>query len=319
MINIYKYVGKIGKIEKLKSVNDISSKDKCLVFVKDPSQYEIEKIKDLTGAQSYLIEEGLMPEELPTTLQKKSYTLIKLLAPFKEEEYITVPFIMIAKRDIVIIIYKKDIKSILKLKSLLDAGKGKFLFQKGAKSVLVKIIDKINDEYLSTVNLMSKRIDAVEDNLTKGLVKDKDIIDVYNIGLVFTRYNRALSYNLNVIKKLGKGFVRPFIGKESSSLLEPLYRDLVEIMTLNNVHKETIDGLLNTQNMIISKQLNEVFKKISGFGLILSVIMLITGIYGMNLRYLPLAHQSLGFFILTGLMLLLSVIIYIILKRVKWV
>jgi len=314
MLKIYEFRKNRNDIKERKRLDVIKPNNYFIAFFQDPTDAELELVFKLTGLEPEYIKEALEPEELPTIIQKRYCTIVKYLAPSKHE--IVSPVLFVFIKNVLLVIYRPEIACITGIKNMLDRRKGKFLFKKGHTSMLTGMADKINDEYLNEINLIGKRVDAIEESLSYGNVNDKDIFNVYAMQLSLMQYRRALSYNLDVIRKLRKGYIKPF--KDIDMLFDPIYNDVMEVLSMSKLHKEVIDTLLAAQNMLVSKRLNEIMKKIASIGVLLMVATVITGAYGMNLAYLPFASDKCSFFIIFAFISVISLIGYAFLKKIKW-
>ncbi len=65
---------------------------------------------------------------------------------------------------------------------------------------------------------------------------------------------------------------------------------------------EVVEGLSTTLESLTSQRINEVMKILTIFSVIMLPLSVISGIYGMNLRQLPLASHPLSFVIIIGIM-----------------
>jgi magnesium transporter len=65
---------------------------------------------------------------------------------------------------------------------------------------------------------------------------------------------------------------------------------------------EVVEGLSTTLESLTSHRINEVMKILTIFSVIMLPLSVISGIYGMNLRQLPLASHPLSFIIIMGIM-----------------
>ena len=69
----------------------------------------------------------------------------------------------------------------------------------------------------------------------------------------------------------------------------------------------------------MSNNMNNIIKRLSGYAALILVPTLISGIYGMNFRYLPETQWRLGYPFALGLMVLSIILLYIFFKRREWI
>jgi magnesium transporter len=63
-----------------------------------------------------------------------------------------------------------------------------------------------------------------------------------------------------------------------------------------------IEGLSETSDSVTSYRINDVIRILTVISVVMLPLTLITGIYGMNLEWLPAADTIYGFFIIMGFM-----------------
>jgi magnesium transporter len=81
---------------------------------------------------------------------------------------------------------------------------------------------------------------------------------------------------------------------------------------------KSANSILDLHDRALSMELNILIKRLTAISIILAVITIVTGIYGMNFRYIPLAEHPYGFWIINGFMVALYVVMYYLFKRARW-
>ncbi|MGB3634873.1 MAG: CorA family divalent cation transporter, partial [Rubrobacteraceae bacterium] len=82
--------------------------------------------------------------------------------------------------------------------------------------------------------------------------------------------------------------------------------------------RELLSNILNVNLTLVSVRQNEQVQKISAWAAILIVPTIITGIYGMNFRYMPELNWLLGYPFALLLMVSISALLYIWFRRTGW-
>ncbi len=81
---------------------------------------------------------------------------------------------------------------------------------------------------------------------------------------------------------------------------------------------DVVEGLSRTLDSLTSHRINEVMKILTIFSVIMLPLSVISGVYGMNLRELPLANHPLSFGLITGIMASVVVGMLAWFKRQRW-
>ena len=285
------------------------------VQVVDPSSDELNYLSKMAKIDLEVFEDCLDETER-SRIESEDYILVVYRAPFHEDDdIVTIPIGFIVKKNLVITVCRKSVKSVGHLAKLLNYGRGKFIFRQGAPGVVFSIIDKINEEYLGVINRVGDTSDFIEEKIFD--ISRENVQKILSLNTTLAYFHSALSANLEVMKILRKGYLKPFRG-ECVELFEDLYLDTMELIDAVKIQRDIINNLFEMQSTIVSNELSVVMKKITAVAAIIMVPTLISGIYGMNFEYLPLSDYVYGFYVVIGVMVLSIVFLALYFRRLKW-
>lgn len=190
------------------------------------------------------------------------------------------------------------------------------IFQKGPGYLLYKIINKLTDDCFPILDKIAFNIENIEDQIFKGQTR-KMVEEISIVKRNILNYRKIIEPQRAVIADLesnGKEFL--------PSNLDIYFDDILDHIekiwyTLEN-YKELIDGLQETNESLISHKINDVMKILTIFSVILLPLTLLSGIYGMNLKFLPLAEHPLSFWIILIFMIIIVSGMLYYFKRKKW-
>lgn len=101
-----------------------------------------------------------------------------------------------------------------------------------------------------------------------------------------------------------------------------LYHDLLErlerYLALTEALRDTSNDVLNTHISLASHRTNEVMRILTIFSVFFLPLTFIVGVYGMNFVYMPEIKWGHGYPFTWVLMIGITVRIYILFKRKKW-
>lgn len=180
-------------------------------------------------------------------------------------------------------------------------------------------------------------IDAMYDKMNKLLYNvSKDLLSMEDRVFAKTLDNAIIS-NL-LFKKRNISFIKHNFSTQKEVLeelvevLPSFYEDKLEVYfddlisrrtkiqsTVSDI-QENVDSLAETYNSLMNIRINDALLTLTMFTIIIWVLTLIAGIYGMNVRIPLESHPQYFWFILIGLTVL-SIIIYILMKYIflsKW-
>ena len=300
------YTSRDGKIVEL-SPSQVSRVKKSIVWVRcvNPSREEISWLSKITKAPEEEFHETIEEEERPKLVMRK-YLEIIFSAPHREhdEDITTVPLYFYIHNNIVLTIEKRVVTSIAALVSQVRQNKRKFLFRRSVGHFIFYVLDQVQDEYLHMIQFITRRVDFFEE---KGVFTRKNMDLMYDASVALAYFNQALLANIEVLNAMRKCFYKSITDKDRDHFTE-LYYDALQLRDTERIQREAITNLFDLQALINTQRLNKLMKRLTSLALIIMVPTFVTGVYGMNLKYLPFADHPLGFWILMGIMAFMSLV-----------
>jgi len=193
------------------------------------------------------------------------------------------------------------------------------LAKEGGGFAAYALIDEVVDEYLSIVEALEDRADALEDDVFGDQPSDGGT----ELQERIFRLKRAVVRLRRDVTPLRSGL--DLIQEDprlAGSPLQPYYRDLTEhvirVSELADNIRDLLTSLLEVRISQIANRSNEIMKKLSAWAGIILVPTLIAGIYGMNFRNMPELGWELGYPLAIGSMALSSGLLYGLFKKKGW-
>ncbi len=300
---------KKGKLEKLTS-------HKTWIRVVNPTLDKIELLSQHTKIPLEELKESLEEEERPK-VSSGDYLEIIYRAPYTvSQDLETLPIYFYLFRDKLITIEKKPLPIMEKISSEMSKNKNKFLFKRGFPYFIFHVIDQINDDYLLKIDKIAARIDIYE-NFSKREMTVNDIERMYDQSVTLSFFNQALIANVEVLNSLRKGYFN-LLRPRDKHMFEELYYNVLQIVDTEKVQREAITNLINVQAILTSTRLNQFMKRLTSIALIVAIPTLLSGIYGMNFKYIPLAEHRYGFWIISGIMIIISIMFLYLFEKLDW-
>ncbi len=106
--------------------------------------------------------------------------------------------------------------------------------------------------------------------------------------------------------------------EENETLFEDIITESKQAIEMANVYSDILSGMMDAFASIISNNLNIVMKILTLITIILTIPVLFSSLYGMNVK-LPLQDNPLAFFIILGLSFVLSLMAMLIFFKKKWI
>ncbi|WP_058484828.1 magnesium transporter CorA family protein [Defluviitalea phaphyphila] len=178
------------------------------------------------------------------------------------------------------------------------------------------IFDRLLSHFFSSLELLEDRLQTLESNIIKNL-EQKQFVEINSIREQINqlkKYLRPLLYIGDQILVNENGFIKPNHTKYFKNIdirMNKLYDYLLSL-------KEMGDQLLYLYESVLTSQTNDIVTRLTILTIFFGPLNIITGIYGMNFKYMPGIEWKYGYPTVIIFMLILTILIYFIFKRKKW-
>ncbi|KAB7531088.1 magnesium and cobalt transport protein CorA [Flagellimonas olearia] len=175
--------------------------------------------------------------------------------------------------------------------------------------ILETLISNYKEKYEEMV-LMENMLDRA----TKMEPTPEFMFEVEQKKAMIQHFRKASHGLRDIVTRLERVQVKGFHTKYFSELREQING------LANDVDSDTqeLESQINLFFSIQGHRLNEVMKTLTIFSVIFIPLTFLAGIYGMNFENIPELKWPYGYFILLGLMLVVTLISILIFKRKKW-
>jgi magnesium transporter len=173
------------------------------------------------------------------------------------------------------------------------------LFAKGSGRLLYEVLDDLFDYCFPILDKIGHKLDALEDDVFEG--RSSEVVrDLSNAKQEIISYRKIIKPERSTLRLLER-HVERFLPEE----LEEYFDDIVDaaerIWDLLDNYKEVIEALESTNESVINHRQNDILRILTVFSVILLPLTLITGFFGMNVRF-PGFGTAEAFWVIFGLM-----------------
>jgi magnesium transporter len=194
---------------------------------------------------------------------------------------------------------------------------------------LTEVVEKYKDHNLC-INVVCKIIKASLESYEAPVNKLDMDIDFYESRIFLKKRIPDLLKNLYVIKR--KMYVMRKLNNITKDIIEkvtsvpskknPVLQDLkdsyVRTDTMIEEAYDSIHSLLNIYISLSSQRTNEVMRTLTVFTAFFLPLTFIVGVYGMNFHFMPELDKTWGYPAVLGLMLGVTIAVYVWFKRKGW-
>ena len=224
--------------------------------------------------------------------------------------YITIPICIILTQSQIITVNSFDNDAIKKFLNT---------FQKrnhNKRNIMVlKIFEKVVQNFMDFLKEINNRRNTYEQKLYVSN-RNEELLNLMSIQKSLLYFVTALRSNeLLMIKLERTNFL--LLSEDEREMLGDLIIETSQALEMANIYNNILSSTLDAFASIISNNLNNVMKRLTSITIILSLPLLVTSIYGMNVA-IPYANTAHAFYIPVVLSVVVSVIIAWYFMKKKW-
>ncbi len=186
----------------------------------------------------------------------------------------------------------------------------------GTDYLLFTLLDIVIDNYIYIISLLGGEIEDLEADVLQE--PQQTVIDEIN------SYKRELNFlrkNINPAKEmiLALSKIDSDIIDDSTDLyFKELLDNIRQATDSSDIYREILSDQLNIYHTTISSKLNDVMKFLTIFSVIFIPLTFIAGIYGTNFDFVPELHFEYGYFIMWGVMIVVTIGMLVYFRKKKW-
>ena len=190
------------------------------------------------------------------------------------------------------------------------------LRKSGIDFLAYSLIDNFVDNYFDIIENIGEKIEYLEEKLVKNPSQALlQKIHAIKKDMIFIR--KTVWPLREVINLLERGEIGS-ISDNTRIYLRDVYDHIIQIVDIIETYRDIVSGMIDIYLSSISNRLNEVMKVLTIISTIFIPLTFITGIYGMNFRFMPEIDYKFGYFIVIGVCLIVVIVMLLYFKRKKW-
>ena len=309
MIRIFKTID--GHIEKIAEPVEGS-----WVVLTRPTQEELATISDRFDIDLDDLKSALDEEERSRIQVEENYTLIILDIPVIEEQqgketFNTIPFGIIITDELIFTVCLVDTPV---LTVFMDGRVRNFSTQKRTR-FLYQMLYRNAEMFLQFLRIIDKKSGEVEKKLHISQ-RNQELIEMLELEKSLVYITTSLRGNEVVLEKLMRNTSIPRY-EDDEELLEDVIIENKQAIEMGKIYSDILSGTMDAFASVISNNLNIVMKFLSVITIVLTVPTIVTSAFGMNVGGIPLSSHPMGFWIICGVSLILTLAAGIIIGKNK--
>ena len=185
-----------------------------------------------------------------------------------------------------------------------------------ADQIYYRLIDATVDKHLPVLDHFNEVIDDLEDNAMEAATSST-LSRIFEIKRVLIELRRILIHTRDVTAHLQR-VDSPYIKRD----MWPFLRDVYDHISRNLDHvemlRDLLTGCLDVYLSSVANRTNQVMKVLTVLSTIALPALVVSGIYGMNVKGLPGSEAQYGLVMVLGVMFACTVILLWLLRKFDW-
>ncbi|MEP6926701.1 MAG: magnesium/cobalt transporter CorA [Ginsengibacter sp.] len=193
---------------------------------------------------------------------------------------------------------------------------GSKIRQNGADYTFYSLIDMIVDNYFVVMEKLGERIESLEEDI----IRCADTRTLSKINMI-RKEMIVLKRNVAPVREVINGILRSennLVDEKTEKYFKDVYDHIIQANDLAENYRDMMITLQDLYLNNVNLKMNEVMKVMAIVTCLLAPATVIGGIFGMNFTRIPWLHNTNGFFIAVGLMLIIPVWMIFVFKKKGW-
>ena len=185
-----------------------------------------------------------------------------------------------------------------------------------ADQIYYRIIDHMVDTYLPVLDHFDEAIDALEDQALEAPTP-QTLAGIFETKRNLIVLRRVLVNTRDVASHLQRT-ESPFISRDMWPFLRDVYDHVARNLDTVEMLRDLLTGALDVYLSSVANRTNQVMKVLTVLGTVALPAVVVSGIYGMNVKGLPGAESPHALAIVFAVMVATTVALLWVLKRFRW-
>jgi magnesium transporter len=286
----------------------------CWVNVVDPTKENLPLIAEHFKIPLDFLTASLDIDETARIEVDEGATLFIIKVPYFDETnvdvlYFTIPIGIILTGGLTITVCSKQdsvLRAFMNNQVRNPAGGHRFILQIIFRATLLFLqhLKQLNN----TANVIQKKLEQESRN--------QQLIKLFNIEKSLVYFTTSLKSNMLMLERLRR--LRGFeLTEENEDLLEDIVIECKQAIEMANIYSDILSGMMDAFASVISNNLNIVMRLLTSITIVITIPVLVTGFFGMNVS-LPLEKEPYAYLSILGLCVALCLGAITYFRRKRW-
>jgi magnesium transporter len=305
----------------IEDISEYVKRPECFVWVaiKDPTDEELDKMKDEFGLHPLAVEDARQGHQRPKIEEYGDSLFGVVQIPELQGKDIEVGEVdLFVGRNYVLSVRHRTEKGFQAVRD--RAEMEPHLLKRGAGFVFYALIDNVVDRYFPIVDHLESQLEEIEERIfesTESSSHRESIKELYALKHKLMVMRHAVEPLIEVVHKLYGGRV-PSVCVGVQEYFRDVYDHLLRISQQLDGLRDMVITALSVNLSMITLAENEVVKRLASYAALVAVPTLIAGIYGMNFKNMPELDWIFGYPLALFLMFGIDGLLFLRFRKTGW-
>ncbi len=178
------------------------------------------------------------------------------------------------------------------------------------------LIDSIVDDYMPLLDILSERMDDLEDRIFADFQQDS-IQDIFRFKKQLLYLRRSITPLRDVFNTLLRR-EQPIFPRETHPYFQDVFDHIIRVADTIDTLRDMLGSTMDAYLSVSGNRMNMVMKRLTSVSTILMSVTLIAGVYGMNFEFMPELKWRFGYVFALLSMVGVGLGLYFFLRKVRW-
>ena len=286
--------------------------------VSDPTSKDFEELAEEFGFHHLSIEDCQNAHQRPKVEEYTGYYFIvlyeaELAGPTDRLELRELNIFL--GKNYLVTVHSRPIRAIATARRLWHEWTDRA--EQGSGLMAYLLIDAIVDDYLPLLDIISERMDDLEDAIF-GEWRAEVIEDIFSIKKKLLYLRRSITPLRDVFNTMLRR-EQPIFSRDTHVYFQDVFDHLIRVADTIDSLRDLLGSTMDAYLSVSGNRMNKIMKRLTSISTILMSVTLIAGIYGMNFVFMPELRWRFGYVYALLSMVVVGVALYVYLKKVKWI
>lgn len=286
----------------------------CWVNIEHPDQEDIALMLDRFKIPRDFLDSVSDPDERPRMETSGQWTLTIIRIPLHIDNhqpcpYTTVPMGIIVKGEVVVTVCMHRTALV---PDFINHTRQRQIKMDTEPDFILRLIYSSTFWFLRYLKEINDRVVRSSDAMRRSIRNDQ-LIDLMDTQKVLVYFNTSIKGNELLIDRVQNVYE----GQCDTELLENVRVEIRQAANTVDVYTNILSGVMDSYASIISNNVNDIMRKMTGVSIVLMFPTLIASFYGMNVA-IRLSDSPYAFLCIILGSISISIILYFILRKIHW-